>query len=446
MRTKALTMGYRYNESRLIYFMGALGTIVEWYDFAIYGHLAAVFAKLFFVEKSSWVSLALAYGVFFISYLARPVGALIYGYIGDYLGRRTALLLSITMMNISMLIMAFLPTWQSIGIVAPIILLTFRIIQGISTGGETAGALIYVLESVDERRHGFYGSLIWVMALIGVLLGSGVMATVTELLSQTQLYHWGWRLPYFIGVALGATVLILRAFMPESIAFAKEKAKQVDDDVSEKASPLREAYWHHKFNILLIICLTALPAASMTFILYYFPQSVEQYHYTIFSKELGISTIMTFVLIITMVLFGFLSDYVGKVRLVLLSIGCFLLLSYPILAMTVGAAWLIIITAQLLLTVMGAMYDGPFPAVIFSLSALRVRYTVLALGYNTGFALFGGAAPLVAAILVHRLHNYAAAAFYLMAAAFLSLLGLIMLWYRLKNERERNRQVDNYLP
>ncbi len=202
-------IGYNRNHITRVYLLGALGTVIEWYDFTIYGYLASVFAQLFFVNQSHWLSMVLVYGIFFISYLARPIGGVFYGYIGDYFGRRQALIFSIAMMSISMLIMIILPTWHTIGNVAPAILLLFRVIQSISVGGESAGALVYVLESVEHKRYGLFGSAIWVMGVSGTLLGSGTVALLTMIMPHQVLFSWGWRIAYLIGAILGIILFML---------------------------------------------------------------------------------------------------------------------------------------------------------------------------------------------------------------------------------------------
>ncbi len=428
-----LQMKYRHNTTLLIYFLGALGTVVEWYDFAIYGHLAPVFAQLFFVKQKHWLALILTYSIFFASYLSRPIGSILYGYIGDNLGRKAALVLSIFMMNVTMLIMAFLPTYKTIGSMAPLLLLIFRIVQGISAGGETTGSFVYVLESVTHKRYGLYGSATWSMTIVGTLLGSAIVALLTSLLSQSQLLDWGWRLAYVIGIGFGLVVFILRAFMPESIEFSQAKKAGVINEGSDgENSPVREVFLYHKSAVLMVACLAAMPAAGVVFIFYYFPQSINQYHHVALSKGLDLNTLMLLIMIFSMILFGYLSDFIGRMRMIPFGAICFLLFSYPIMLMTKQNGWLLLIAAQFFLTMMLAMYEGPFPGLIVTLASVKVRYTVIALGFNIGFALFGGAAPLMGALLVHHMHNRAASAFYLMSAAVLSLVAILIL---LKNKK-----------
>ncbi|MCP4476445.1 MAG: MHS family MFS transporter [Gammaproteobacteria bacterium] len=297
------------NSFARIYLLGTLGTIIEWYDFAIYGYLANIFSHIFFINKNRWLSLIIIYSVFFISYLVRPIGALIYGYIGDYLGRRQALILSTMMMSFSMLIIACLPTYDKIGSAAAVFLGIFRIIQGISAGGETTGAFVYVLESVNKKQHGFYGGAIWAMVVAGILLSSVVVTALTHLISHSALLTWGWRIAYLIGFILGVIIFFLRVFMPESTAF--EKARQQSAVTNETAvSPLKDALLYHKRAVLLIALLSALPAAEVYFTFFYFPQFSHQYLHQTLLKSLNSNTLMLLIMMIAVIAFGYLSGIV----------------------------------------------------------------------------------------------------------------------------------------
>ncbi len=411
-----------------IYLLGAIGTVVEWYDFAIYGHLSSIFARQFFADKSPWISLVLVYSIFFTSYLVRPLGALIYGYIGDNLGRRTALLFSIGMMTVSMLAMMLLPTSDVIGSMAPFLLLVFRIMQGLSAGGETSGALVYVLESVNRKHYGLYGSMTWGMLTLGILFGSGVVALLAGVLTDSQLVDWGWRLAYFIGILLGMIIFFLRSFMPESIEFAQmqEAGSQKEDNQIDK-SLFNKVFLECKSTILMIIACAALPAASTYFTFFYFPQYTHHYWHIKLSSVMLSDTIFGVLLIGIRIFFGYLSDRVTKKRLMVLSGICFLLLSYPILSLVALSRFNALVIVPMILTFLVGMYEGPLPGVMVKLSPLRVRYTLVSLGYNISFAIFGGGAMLISSLLIHWLHDPLAPAFYLMVAAILSLTALFLL-------------------
>ncbi len=410
------------------YTLGALGTIVEWFDFSIYGHLSSVFTRIFFVNEKPWLSLTLVYAIFFISYLARPIGALLYGYIGDQFGRRPALLLSIFMMTISMLAMMLLPTWHTVGNFAPLLLLIFRIVQGLSAGGETTGAFVYILESVNRKRYGLFGGLTLGIISFGILLGSATVTLLTSFLSDSQLLDWGWRSAYLIGAIMGFAILLLRTFMPESPAFLASQLPDNQQALYETDTPvLKAVFYTHYRTLLMIIFVAALASTYTYFTFFYFPQYTHKYLHIKLSWVMAANTAFIIIEIFLEIVFGLLADRIGKKRLMMTSIICFLLFSYPVMKLTLMGVTNALIIMPLVLTTMGAMYDAPMPGVMIELAPLKIRYTLVSLGYNISVAFFGGATMLTSTLLIHWLHTPLAPAFYLMIVAALSLSVLLLL-------------------
>ncbi|MCP4475610.1 MAG: MHS family MFS transporter [Gammaproteobacteria bacterium] len=416
-----------------IYLFGALGTIIEWYDFCVYAYLASVFAQIFFVTHKPWLSMVLVYTAFFISYLARPLGGVIFGNIGDRFGRKKALLLAIGIMTMSMFATMLLPTWHTIGIMAPLLLLMLRIIQSLSAGGETTGSFIYVLESCARNRHGLYGSLIWSMTFVGALLASGVIALLHRLLSHQQLLSWGWRLTYLIGAVGGIIIFVLRTFITESLEFAQAQ-QQADKQSStvRQCSPLKEALFYHKATIFMITVLLAFPAVVVSFTLIYFPHYIQRYFNYQLTVALDLNTAMLLIATVVMVLSGVLSDRIGYKRMAVFSACCLLLLSYPILHLMMVGSWIRVVIAQLLLTLIIVAYEGAMPAIMVRLPPLEVRYTVVSLGFNIAASVFTGSSLLIFEQLARVSSNHLAPAFYFMVLALLSLVALFLLRHNSK--------------
>ncbi len=413
---------------RSIYLFGALGTIIEWYDFCVYAYLASVFAQIFFVTHEPWLSMVLVYTAFFISYLARPLGGIIFGNIGDRFGRKRALLLAIGIMTVSMVATMLLPTWHTIGVIAPLLLLIFRIIQSLSAGGETTGSFIYVLESCARSRHGLYGSFIWSMTFVGALLASGVITVLHHLLSQQQLLSWGWRLTYLIGAIGGIIIFVLRAFIAESLEFTQAQqqfAKQ--KSVVRQCSPLKEALLYHKATIFTITILLALPAVVISFTLIYFPHYIQHYFNYQPNAALALNTLILLMAIAVMILSGALSDRIGYKKVAVFSACCLLLLSYPILHLITVESWIRVIIVQLVLMLIIVSYEGAMPAIMVRLPPLEVRYTVVSLGFNISASVFTGSSLLIFDQLARLSSNHFAPAFYFMVLALLSLAALFLL-------------------
>ena len=205
---------------------GAIGNVLEWYDFALYGYFAPVFAALFFPSDSASVSLISAFGVFAVGFLARPLGALLFGYWGDTVGRREALAWSILLMAIPTCLVGLLPTYETIGVVAPIALTLFRFLQGLSVGGEFTGSATFLVEHAAASQRGYIGSWAGFSAQIGALLGSGVGALIASSLTEEALHQWGWRIPFVMGSLIAVVGWYLRTRVPESPAFETIRRKE----------------------------------------------------------------------------------------------------------------------------------------------------------------------------------------------------------------------------
>jgi len=223
---------------------GVVGNVLEWYDFALYGYLATIFAGQFFPSEDPLTSLIGAYAVFAIGFLARPLGGVIYGHIGDRFGRRRLLTLSVVLMGVPTFLLGLLPTYASVGILAPILLVALRFIQGISTGGEFVGSIVFLVEHAPQKRRAFFGSLANLGALIGGLLGAGVAWLMTALLPSAELYDWGWRLPFLSGIIVAGAGLWIRLGVDESPLFREMQNK---GDIEEW--PIRTALREHRKEI-----------------------------------------------------------------------------------------------------------------------------------------------------------------------------------------------------
>jgi MHS family proline/betaine transporter-like MFS transporter len=229
---------------------GAIGNVLEWYDFALYGYFAPVFAALFFPSDSPSVSLIAAFSVFAIGFLARPLGAMLFGYWGDTLGRRTALAWSILLMAIPTCLVGLLPTYGFIGVIAPIALTLCRFLQGLSVGGEFTGSATFLVEHAGASQRGYVGSWAGFSAQIGALLGSGVGALITAMLADDTLREWGWRIPFMMGGLIAVVGWYVRTRVPESPAF--ETIRLAGGLAS---SPIRDVFTTQRLAVAKVVCL-----------------------------------------------------------------------------------------------------------------------------------------------------------------------------------------------
>lgn len=401
---------------------GAIGNVLEWYDFALYGYFAPVLAALFFPSEQPSLSLLSAFGVFAIGFLARPLGALLFGYWGDTAGRRNALAWSIILMAIPTFCIGLLPTYEAIGLFAPFALTCCRFLQGLSVGGEFTGSVTYLVEHAAPSRRGYIGSWAGFSAQVGALLGSGAGALVASTLSHQALYAWGWRIPFLGGSLIALIGWYLRMRVPESPAF--ERARHAG---TLSAAPIHEVLTSQRAAVGRVIGLVLLHGAGF-YLLYVY---LSTYLVTVTNIPLGsgltINTVCMVLLALLIPLTGSLSDTIGRRPLLATGAAGLALASYPMFVWLTSEDWYLILLAQVLLTVLMACYLGPFFALAVELFPTRLRYTGLSIGYNVASALFGGTAPLIATLFIQWSGNTLAPSFYLSLCAIVSLTVVLTL-------------------
>src|SRR5881296_1982303 len=374
---------------------GAIGNALEWYDFALYGYFAPVFAALFFPSERPSLSLISAFGVFAIGFLARPLGGLLFGYWGDTVGRREALAWSVILMAIPSCFIGLLPTYETIGMAAPLALTLCRFLQGLSIGGEFTGSVTFLVEHAAPSQRGYIGSWAGFSAQTGALLGSGVSALVATAVPDEALRQWGWRIPFLLGSLIALVGWYVRTHVPESPAFV-----QVRQAGALSSSPIREVFTDQQPALAKVIGLVLLHGVAF-YLLYVF---LATYLVTMTTVPLGaaltVNTVCMGLLAVLMPVMGSLSDKVGQKPLMIGGAAGLATASYPLFIWLTGNHLLFMIAAQVLLTLLLSCYMGPFFAAVVALFPTPQRYTGLSVGYNIASALFGGTAPLMATLLI----------------------------------------------
>jgi Arabinose efflux permease len=334
---------------------GAIGNVLEWYDFALYGYFAPIFAAMFFPSEQVSVSLLSAFGVFAIGFLARPLGALLFGYIGDTLGRRDALAWSVILMAIPTVIVGLLPTYETIGILAPLALTLCRFLQGLSVGGEFTGSVTFLVEHAAPSQRGYIGSWAGFSAQVGALLGSGVGAVVASNMTDEALHQWGWRLPFLLGSLIAVVGWYLRTHIPESPAF--EQAREAG---ALSASPIREVFTHHRIPLTKVIGLVWLHGVGFYLLFVYLTTYLSTVTTVPLATVLMMNTACMLLLAVLIPLMGRLSDTVGQKPLLLIGAGGLAIIAYPSFIWLTGEHLPRVWAAYVSLTVLMSCYLGPF--------------------------------------------------------------------------------------
>jgi MHS family proline/betaine transporter-like MFS transporter len=400
----------------------SIGNALEFYDLVVYGYFASTLSKLFFPTTDKTVSLLLTLGTFALSYLARPVGAFVLGSYSDRKGRKASLTLSIAMMTIGTGMVALMPSYATIGVLAPIGIFASRLLQGFSAGGEFGSSTAFLTEHAPARS-GFMAS--WQFASQGasVLVASAFGAVLTSTLTSAQLEGWGWRIPFLFGLLIGPVGMYIRRHVDETPEFER---------VETAESPIREVLATQKERLLVSIGSLVLTTTA-NYMLLYMP--------TYASRQLGLSPSSGFIAtlaagFIVMVLtpmVGHWSDKVGRTRIMLGAGSVFFVTIYPaFMFMNAHPSMLTLLAAVVWVAVLKAIYFAPIPALMSDLFPTRTRTTGMAVGYNVGTTIFGGFTPLAVASLIAVTGNNLAPGFYLMLAAIISLFTLVWARKRLK--------------
>lgn len=421
MQTVTTTMGA--HKRALI--AGSIGNFIEWYEFAVYGFLATVIARNFFqlAGEAPLTGLILTYASFAIAFFFRPLGAIIFGRIGDRIGRKPTLIIVLVMMTLATTAIGLVPVYASIGIAAPLILTGLRILQGLFAGGEYGGAVSLMTEFAPRGKRGLYGAWQSFTVALGLLAGAGIVALISVVLSPEELYAWGWRLPFFLAIPMGGVALWLRVKMEETPGFLRQQKQQ-----QQYPQPTANVGQTLKAILTGIGRLMVWSAAGYTYLVI-MPAYLQSSLHTGFNQALLIAVISNIGFAMTILPAGILSDKWGRRNVMVVAAVLLLILALPLLKILQAESSTLLVKALVVLVAGGlvGMLAGPGPAMLSEMFPTKVRYTGLGLAYSLSNAIFSGCAGLIITGLIKQTGNLDIPAYYVMATAVVSIFALMTL-------------------
>ncbi|WP_344579943.1 glycine betaine/L-proline transporter ProP [Streptomyces lunalinharesii] len=420
----------------------ALGNTMEWFDFGVYAYLAGTLGKVFFPASSPGAQVVSSFATFAAAFLVRPLGGMVFGPLGDRIGRQRVLAATMIMMAVSTFAVGFLPGYHSVGFVAPILLLICRLVQGFSTGGEYAGATTYIAEYAPDKRRGFLGSWLDFGTFVGYSLGSGLVTILTGVLGEDGLVSWGWRLPFLVAGPLGLIGLYMRLRLEETPAFQREaeqahraaeeaRATGGDDPVEDARQSghgrLKEIFTRHWQAVLICMGLVLLYNVTNYMVTSYLPtfmtETLGQDPLT--AQLLVLGTMIVVVLTITTV--GRTSDRWGRRPVFLAGSLALIVLAAPAVLLIRAGGILFPALGCLILGLLLVCFAGTSAATLPALFPTRLRYGALSISFNISVSLFGGTTPLFASGLVQLTGSHMVPAYYLMAAGVIGFVSTLFL-------------------
>ena len=392
---------------------GIIGHFVEWYDYGVYAYVATTLAAVFFKSSDPTAALLAVFATFAVAFFARPVGGLFFGSLGDRIGRQRCLATVVVLMSLSTFVIGVLPSYASVGVLAPVLLLAARLLQGFSAGGEIAGAASFINEYAPGNRRGMLSSLLPAASATGLLFGASLMAILTAGLGDDGILAWGWRVPFLIALPLGLIGLYLRVKIEDTPMFRALVATAAADP-----KPLRSSFTEQYKWIAVAFGATLTYGVGFYTVMSYMPTYLDEVTDFGTSSMFVVTSAVLVAHIVALPLWGALSDRVGRTPVLIGASLALVVVTYPaFLFVAQGDSLVIASLGAATLGVLIAAGAAPLFAFMTEMFPTRVRASSVSIGYNASVMLFGGTAPFIATFLIDRTGSNVSPSFYLVAAA-----------------------------
>ncbi len=403
---------------------GYIGNVVEWYDFALYGYLAGVIAPIFFPSENAVAGLIATYGIFAAGFMMRPLGAAVFGWFGDRYGRARTMQISVTIMALPTLLLGLLPTYEQVGVLAPILLVAVRLIQGLSVGGEFSSSVTYLVETAPQNKRGLTGSWANIGSMSGSLLGVAAAAAVTNLFDAQAVSDWAWRLPFLGGAVLGVSAILIRSTLQNSERF------QAHDSQRDDTSPLLQAFTTDRRATLLALAFASSYGTCYYIVFVYLPEWLAAQGFMERAEALTINTLMTIMVIPLMPLGAFVGDrFLPRRTLIGLALLAMACVSVPLSLWVVNSHGALgaVLALHFVTFALLSVPLGSAPALFVEMFPESDRLSGYSVAFNVGLGVFGGLTPLIATSMIAVTGIAIAPSIYLFAAAMLAVFALRMI-------------------
>lgn len=418
-------------------FSSAIANTFEWYDYILFAHFAPILGSKFFPDEDPTAPLLNAFTLFAAGYFMRPFGGVFFGVLGDKFGRRASLSASIMCMAIPTMAIGFLPTYESIGITATILMTIARMIQGLSMGGALTGSISFSIEHSPKEHRGLIGSISMSSICIGILLGSLVAYSVKFSMSVENFYDFGWRIPFLLGIFIIMAGFYIRKNTQETPLF-----EEIKHDGLISSSPIKETLKNHWFDMIIGICINATGSVifyTQAIYLMNFLKINRGFEESVVDHMLNLSYI---VMAIVTIFVGWLSDRIGIRKIYIVNLGIIASTCFFLMQILESGNLQSVMFAQIFLAILAAAYIGPEPALQASFYPTRVRNTALSLSYNIATSLFGGTTPLVLVYLFRETGTVVSWAYYIVGCSIISMIALYFYKNRIKESDNLIRHAN----
>lgn len=397
-----------------------MGNLFEWYDFILFAYFAPVIGKLFFPSADETTELIKAFGVFAVGFIVRPLGGIIFGHIGDKVGRKQALVLTILLMAIPTAIIGLLPTYEEIGLMASVLLVIMRMLQGFSMGGNYGGSITFTTEHSDPAHRGLIGSFAITSCLVGILLGSATAALFSYILPEHDLNTWGWRIPFLLGIFICFIGFYMRLKIPESPEYV-----DVQESGTVAKYPIAQVFAQHGKTLTAVVLAVMLHDLSFYMLFAYMTTYLTKQLHLAEETAFTINTLNLVAVCVFTVLGAWLSDRIGRKQVMGGAALIFVVGTIPLFTLINGTAdMMTIFWAQLIFAIAAGGYFGPTPALMVEAYPTAIRYSAISITTNISGPLFGGTAPVLITYLIDRTGSLMVPAYYLTAGAIVAFISL----------------------